>query len=93
MIRKVLLSTLVILSVQQVSAQYRTGYEELYDSDTVRSLKEHVSFLSSALLEGRKAGSEGEQMAAEYLGKALEELRDDDATIAPGAKKHAARAG
>ena len=73
MIRKVLLSTLVILSVQQVSAQYRTGYEELYDSDTVRSLKEHVSFLSSALLEGRKAGSEGEMLAAEYLGKALEE--------------------
>lgn len=74
MTRKLLLTALVSLTIFPLSAQYRTGYEELYDSETVRSLKEHVSYLSSAQMEGRKAGSEGEAQAAEYLGKALEEI-------------------
>ncbi len=43
------------------------GYESLYDSETVSSFKEHVEYLSSAQMEGRKAGSEGEKMAAEYV--------------------------
>ena len=34
-------------------------------------MKEHVSFLSSAALEGRKAGSEGEREAAAYLSEVL----------------------
>lgn len=54
------------------SAQYRTGgYDALYDSETVSMLKEHVSYLASAQLEGRKAGSEGEKMAATYVYDAL----------------------
>ena len=49
--------------------QFRDGvtYEELDDSDNVSSLKEHVRTLSAAHLERRKAGSEGERIAAEYV--------------------------
>ena len=64
---------LLALSVLPLPAQYRQGYEELYDSDCVRELKADVSYLSSALLEGRRAGSEGEALAAEYVWKALED--------------------
>ena len=52
-------------------AQYRAPLEDLDDSETVRALKEHVAYLSGAQLEGRKAGSEGERMAAEYLEEQL----------------------
>lgn len=50
------------------SAQFRDGnWRALDDSEVVRSMKEQVEFLSSAALEGRKAGSEGEKAAAEYI--------------------------
>ena len=56
------------LSCAALYAQYRTGgYEELYDSETVVSMKGHVSELSAAHLEGRRAGSEGERAAAQYV--------------------------
>ena len=44
-------------------AQFREGasYQELYDSETVTSMKSHVRTFASAMLEGRKAGSEGEK--------------------------------
>ena len=48
-------------------AQYRSGYAELGDSETVRALRGHVCYLSSAALEGRLAGSEGELDAARYV--------------------------
>ena len=40
-------------------AQYRTPLDNLDDSETVHALKEHVGYLASAQLEGRKAGGEG----------------------------------
>ena len=55
------------LVASSLHAQYRTSLGDLDDSETVRALKEHVSYLSAAQLEGRKAGSEGEKMAADYL--------------------------
>lgn len=50
-------------------SQYRdgAGYAGLYDSETVTAFKEHVGYLSSAALEGRKAGSAGEKDAAAYM--------------------------
>lgn len=51
-------------------AQYAGGsdaYSDLYDSETVTSFKNHVSFITSAQFEGRKAGSEGEKAVAEYV--------------------------
>ena len=50
-------------------AQFVGGnpYNDFYDTETVRSMKEHVFTLTSAQMEGRKAGSEGESMTADYL--------------------------
>ena len=49
------------------AAQLRPAYGALEDSEAVAAMKEHVSFLASAALEGRKAGSEGEREAAVYV--------------------------
>ncbi|MGM9738629.1 MAG: TonB family protein [Candidatus Cryptobacteroides sp.] len=54
------------------SAQYRTGYSELDDSDVVRTLRSHISYLASPSLEGRGAGTEGEEEAASYVRDILE---------------------
>ena len=50
-------------------AQYAgsDAYSDLYDSETVSSLKKHVSYVTAADFEGRKAGSEGEKAVAEYV--------------------------
>lgn len=58
-------------------AQYRTTIEDLDDSETVRAFKEHVATLSAAQMEGRKAGSEGERMAAEYMQSQLKSFGID----------------
>jgi len=66
---RIILATAVgLMTAFPLSAQFRSGsYESLYDSETVTSLKEHVSYIASAQMEGRKAGSEGEKMTAEYM--------------------------
>lgn len=68
-------SVIVLLASALISAQaqYRTGggYDELYDSETVTAFKEHVSTIASADNEGRRAGSEGEKAAAEYVRSVL----------------------
>ena len=72
--KKLLTSILAIaLAAFSASAQYVGGnpYTGFYDSDCVRALKEHVGELTSAQMEGRKAGSEGEWMAADYLEQVL----------------------
>ena len=54
------------------SAQFLKGvYAGLDDSETVSAFKEHVSTISATIMEGRKAGSEGEKMTAEYLTEVL----------------------
>ena len=60
---------LAFLPAFSAFSQYRdgVGYQELEDSENVASMKSHVRYLSSSLLEGRKAGSEGEKLAAEYV--------------------------
>lgn len=66
-------SIVAVFSVLSASAQFREGnpYKDLYDSETVAAMKSHVRELSAADLEGRKAGSEGEIRAAEYVSKTL----------------------
>ena len=74
-IRKII-PLLVCLSLCYVSdAQFRDSavYEELYDSETVVSMKKHVGYMSAAHLEGRKAGSEGELLTAQYVKDAFKE--------------------
>ena len=75
--RRILALTAALMMATGLGAQYRTPLEDLDDSESVRSLKEHVAYLSGAQLEGRKAGSEGEQMAAEYLAQKLKEYGVD----------------
>ncbi len=67
-------------------AQFHGGvsYSELNDSETVVSLKSHVGYLSSAMLEGRKAGSEGERLAAEYVTEVLSSYGVDVLTPSSG---------
>ena len=60
-----------------LGAQYRTTLQDLDDSETVRALKEHIAALSAAELEGRRAGSDGERMAADYLESWLREYGID----------------
>lgn len=68
------------------SAQFRDGvaYDDLYDGETVASLKTHVRELSASHLEGRKVGSEGEKAAAEYVTDVLKTYGVDVITPAAG---------
>ena len=69
-----------------LSAQFRSGmmYEDIDDSETVAAIKSHVRTLSAAHLEGRKAGSEGEKEAAEYVEQLFREYGIDLLTPAGG---------
>lgn len=55
------------------AAQFRDGasYQELYDSEVTAAMKQHVRSLSASHLDGRKAGSQGEKEAAEYVSSTL----------------------
>lgn len=55
------------------SAQYRkdVSYMELYDSETVISLRNHIRALSSVQNEGRPAGGPGEIDAASYVERTM----------------------
>ncbi len=54
------------------SAQFaEVNLRDLDDSEVVSAMKEQVEYLSSAMLEGRKAGSQGEKEAAEYVSEVL----------------------
>lgn len=79
MMRKIILMMFLALVPVLLSAQYRSGaaYEDLDDSETVVALKSHVRMLSAASLEGRKAGSEGEKEAAEYVEQMFKEYGVD----------------
>ena len=75
---------LALLAGTAAQAQFRdSGWKDLNDSETVRSMKEQVAFLSSAAMEGRKAGSEGEKAAAIYI---TEQLRESGADVLSGAE-------
>lgn len=72
MMKRQLLSLLLVMLPLILHAQFRDGvYAALDDSETVCSLKEHVGYMAGAQMEGRKAGSEGERMTAEYVSSVL----------------------
>ena len=68
------------------SAQFRdrAAYDDLYDGETVSSLKSHVRELSASHLEGRKPGSEGEKAAAEYVTQVMKSYGVDVITPEDG---------
>ena len=59
----------IFAAIIPAKAQFMNGpsYADLNDSETVRAMKEHVSTISAAVMEGRKAGSECERRTAEYV--------------------------
>lgn len=83
--KTILFIALLLIPLLSV-AQYRSGtaYEDLNDSEVVAALKSHVRMLSSAHLEGRKAGSEGEKEAAGYVGEMFREYGVDLLTPVDG---------
>lgn len=60
-------AALVSMAAHAQYAGSSDAYSELYDSETVTSFKNHVSFITAAQLDGRKAGSEGEKAVAGYV--------------------------
>ncbi len=69
MYKVILFISLMFLPVLSSFGQIQdmNAYRGLYDSETGAAMRTHVSELSAAFLEGRKAGSEGETAAAEYV--------------------------
>lgn len=64
----------MLLLTVSAGAQYRDiQLQQLTRSETGAAFEEHILFLSSSMLEGRKAGSEGEKEAAVYVSSRLEE--------------------
>ena len=68
------------------AAQFRDGasYQELYDSEVTAAMKQHVRSLSASHLYGRKAGSQGEKEAAEYVSSTLKSYGVDVLSPAEG---------
>lgn len=66
------LCILLLLWAGTASAQFRSPYSTLSDSETVSAMRRHIGFLSARVLEGRGAGTDGEKEAAVYLGEAFE---------------------
>ena len=81
-----LIALLALIPLVTISAQFRSGasYDDLYDSETVAAIKNHVRHISAASLEGRKAGSEGEREAAAYVTEILKSYGVDVLSPADG---------
>lgn len=82
-----LMTMLATLPALSSFAQFRDGtssYQELNDSEIVTSMRSNVRYLSSAMLEGRKSGSEGEAMAAEHVTEVLKAYGVDVLSPAKG---------
>lgn len=74
-INKIYILLITLFVSVPLSAQFRNGisYDDLYDSETTGALKTHIRSLSASHLEGRKAGTEGERLAADYVRQAFKD--------------------
>ncbi len=86
MLKKILIIFAALAATISLSAQYRPGaaYSDIDDGETVSCMKNHVRYLASAMMEGRKAGSEGEKAAADYVASTFKEYGVDLLTPAGG---------
>lgn len=86
MLKRILIIFAALAATISLSAQYRPGaaYSDIDDGETVSCMKNHVRYLASAMLEGRKAGSEGEKAAADYVASTFKEYGVDLLTPAGG---------
>ena len=67
------------MSATAAMGQYRQSdvYGQLYDSEPVAAMRQHVQELSAAFMEGRMAGSQGEKDAADYVAAKFKEYGID----------------
>lgn len=74
-INKIYILLITLFVSVPLSAQFRNdiSYDDLYDSETTGALKTHIRSLSASHLEGRKAGTEGERVAADYVRQAFKD--------------------
>lgn len=74
-INKIYILLITLFVSVPLSAQFRNdiSYDDLYDSETTGTLKTHIRSLSASHLEGRKAGTEGERLAADYVRQAFKD--------------------
>ncbi len=85
MMKLILVGFMLLISFGNVYSQFKdSGYQQLYDSETVASFKEHVGFISAASMQGRKPGSQGEKDAATYLYEQLKAYGVDMLTSEQG---------
>jgi len=57
-----------------ISALAQTSYGELYEGERATQMRADVEYLASDALAGRGAGTEGEDLAAEYISKRFSEM-------------------
>jgi TonB family protein len=76
-IKSIAAASIMMAAAISAQAQFMNGYQELEESETVGALREHISTISAASMEGRLAGSEGERATAEYVSEVLEEYGID----------------
>src|ERR1700752_3466329 len=62
--KKLLLPLLLLLAVLANAQKLKKA-----DKAVIQSLKSHIEYLASDKLEGRRAGTPGETLAAEYISK------------------------
>ena len=86
MLKRILIIFAALAATISLSAQYRPGaaYSDIDDGETVSCMKNHVRYLASAMMEGRKAGTEGERAAADYVASSFKEYGVDLLTPAGG---------
>lgn len=87
MMKFFLIPVVLCMAITTSFAQFKGGeasYSDLNDSETVASFKKHVSYLASASMEGRAAGSEGEKAAADYLYEVMKSYGIDMLSNADG---------
>ena len=78
-VNKIFILITLLMTSFTAFGQFRTeaSYEDLYDSEITAAMKSHIRTLSAAHLEGRKAGSQGETEASDYVRTILKEYGVD----------------
>ncbi|HET6768964.1 MAG TPA: M20/M25/M40 family metallo-hydrolase [Chitinophagaceae bacterium] len=73
-IRAVLLLALLFVIQDSFAQKKKSPKLSKADQTMVRNLQSHISYLASDKLEGRRAGTNGEKLASEYISQKFQEI-------------------
>ncbi|HEU4861986.1 MAG TPA: M20/M25/M40 family metallo-hydrolase [Chitinophagaceae bacterium] len=73
-IRAVLLFALLFLIQDSFAQKRKSPKLSKADQAMVKNLQSHISYLASDKLEGRRAGTNGEKLASEYISQKFQEI-------------------